>query len=336
MATLEDLRLAGFVSGRLPAVVAAAGSGLDSGGLRAARFAYERRPRNLIWEEASVDLKQLTHRPRNLVGRPGTPEPAEQSGGDPPAAPTDGGPGSGTLPARESVPVPVPGGRGRGRGERRHHAGLRVTAGVRCGGTRSRWQRPSSRIMIDTGSARWTGRWRRLGAVVLVALALMLTASACGSSSTSSSASRAATATATSAAASSSTTTTHLAKTKFVLHAGLAFGAFHRWIYKPLKAGELTHPLSHKVATIKAALAAAFTYHELKLALADAQADPTLSHLVAPITALQNKINGLGSGLKGGQVNASQIEDANGSIGSIHSLAAAAGQPIVEQTPASP
>jgi len=23
----------------------------------------------------------------------------------------------------------------------------------------------------------------------------------------------------------------------FVLHAGLAFGAFHRWIYKPFKAG---------------------------------------------------------------------------------------------------
>jgi hypothetical protein len=31
----------------------------------------------------------------------------------------------------------------------------------------------------------------------------------------------------------------HFAKTKFVLHAGLAFGAIHRYIYKPLRAGAL-------------------------------------------------------------------------------------------------
>ena len=34
------------------------------------------------------------------------------------------------------------------------------------------------------------------------------------------------------------------------LHAGLAFGAFHRWIYKPAKAGELSHPLEHKFTTV--------------------------------------------------------------------------------------
>lgn len=121
-----------------------------------------------------------------------------------------------------------------------------------------------------------------------------------------------------------------------MLHAGLAFGAFHRWIYKPLKAGEFRHPLSHKVATLKAGLAAGFTYHELKLALADARADPTLSRLVAPITALQAKMNGLGSALKSGHVDPAQIQQANGSIGSIHAGAATAGQPISEQTPASP
>jgi hypothetical protein len=167
----------------------------------------------------------------------------------------------------------------------------------------------------------------------MLIVALALGVSACGSSSSSSST---ASAGANTTQAAASTSSTHLAKTKFVLHAGLAFGAFHRWIYKPLKAGALTHPLSHKVATIKAALAAAFVYHELKLALADAQADPTLSHLVAPITALQNKVNGLGSGLKSGQVNSAQIEDANGSIGSISSAASAAGQTITEQTPSSP
>jgi hypothetical protein len=181
--------------------------------------------------------------------------------------------------------------------------------------------------------ARGRHHWRTFIVVFVVGLALAV--SACGSSSNNSTTTAGAATTA-QGVASSATSSVHLAKTKFVLHAGLAFGAFHRWIYKPLKAGTLTHPLSHKLATLKAAAAAVFTYHELKLALAAAQGDPTLSHLVAPITALQNKINGVGSTLKTGNVDTSQIEDANGSITSIHGQAAAAGQPITEQTPAGP
>lgn len=165
--------------------------------------------------------------------------------------------------------------------------------------------------------------------IVAVALAI----SACGSSASSSTSGAAGGAT---NGTQTSTTTTHLAKTKFVLHAGLAFGAFHRWIYKPLKAGDFSHPFSHKLTTLKAGLAAAFVYHELKLALADAQASPTLSRLVAPITALQNKMKGLGSSLKSGHVDSAQIEQANGQVGSIGNSAASAGQPITEQTPASP
>jgi hypothetical protein len=127
-----------------------------------------------------------------------------------------------------------------------------------------------------------------------------------------------------------------LAKTKFVLHAALAFGAFHRWIYKPAKAGELSHPFRHPLVAAKAALAAAFTYHELKLALADAQASPTLSKLVAPITALQNKIHGLEGSVKSGGTSSSDATSLDGAVSSIKSQAASAGQPITEQTPASP
>ena len=178
-----------------------------------------------------------------------------------------------------------------------------------------RANRPSRR-------SRWT-----LLAILLVALALV--AAGCGSSKSSSSSA------ASSAAASSSTTSTiKLAKTKFVLHAGLAFGAFHRWIYKPVKAGYLAHPLQHKAALVKGGLAAAFVLHELKLALADAQADPTLSKVVAPITALQGKLKSLPSDMKSGTANPQDVLSANDQIGSIHSLAASAGQPITEQTPA--
>ena len=64
----------------------------------------------------------------------------------------------------------------------------------------------------------------------------------------------------------------------------------------------------------------AFVYHELKLALADAQPDPTLSKGVAPVTGLQTKIKDLGSSVKGGnpatvEQQVTQVNDAVGSIG---------------------
>jgi len=166
--------------------------------------------------------------------------------------------------------------------------------------------------------------------LVAVLCVLALAVAACGSSKSSSSPAAAATASA------STTSTTHLAKTKFVLHAGLAFGAFHHWIYKPAKAGDLTRPLEHKLTTVKAALASAFVYHELKLALADAQADPTLSKLVAPITDLQNKLHGLAGSVKSGGATSADVAGLDSTVSSIKSQAAAAGQPITEQTPATP
>ena len=96
----------------------------------------------------------------------------------------------------------------------------------------------------------------------------------CGSSSSSSSsASSASASTSTSgpSAASTSSGTKSLATAKFALHAGLGFGAFHHWIYGPIKAGALKHPTAHKVALVKAGLAALFVYHELKLAAGNAK-----------------------------------------------------------------
>src|SRR5437879_4112962 len=82
----------------------------------------------------------------------------------------------------------------------------------------------------------------------------------CGSSSASSSAGGSGSG---AAVSSSSGGTTHFAKTKFVFHAGLAFGAFHRYIYKPFRNGAFGRPFSHKLALIKAAVASLFVYHEL-------------------------------------------------------------------------
>ena len=171
--------------------------------------------------------------------------------------------------------------------------------------------------------------------LVAVVCVLALGLVGCGSSSSSATSSAGA-ASGTTPAPTTATSTTKLAKTKFVLHAGLAFGAFHRWIYKPAKAGELSHPLQHKLTTVKAALAAAFVYHELKLALADAQADPTLSKVVAPITDLQNKLHDLAGSVKSGGASAADVSSLADTVSSIKSEAASAGQAITEQTPATP
>jgi hypothetical protein len=142
---------------------------------------------------------------------------------------------------------------------------------------------------------------------VAMLLVSALALGACGSSSSSSSGSS-------SSAAATSTGTTHLAKTKFVLHAGLAFGAFHRWIYKPFKAGVLSHPLLHKLAFIKALAAGAFVIHEVKLARADAAQSRLLSHVVVPLTALGSSVALIRAALSHHQVNAAQINSANSSI----------------------
>lgn len=174
---------------------------------------------------------------------------------------------------------------------------------------------------------------RRAITVIVVLSVAAISVAACGSSKSSSSTSSAPPS---GAAATSTTNTVKLAKTKFAVHAGLAFGAFHRWIYKPAKAGELTHPLEHKLTAVKAALAAAFVYHELGLALTDARSSPTLSKLVAPITDLQNKLHSLGSSVKSGGASPGDVDDLDSSISSVKQQASSVGAPITEQTPATP
>ena len=173
--------------------------------------------------------------------------------------------------------------------------------------------------------------------VTLLLVTLALAAAGCGSSSSSSSSGAA-------GASSSGSQTTPAASTpnvgkaptvKFVLHTGLAFGAFHRWIYKPFKAGSFTggNLSKHKLAAVKAGLAGLFAYHELKLAVKDAQASPKLSKLVAPITALGAKLKSIGSSVKSGKPDASALSSANGDVTSLSGLASAAGVSVPDQIP---
>ncbi|MGH3688400.1 MAG: hypothetical protein ACRDSM_25810 [Pseudonocardiaceae bacterium] len=104
--------------------------------------------------------------------------------------------------------------------------------------------------------------------VLLIGIVLvgLVSAAGCGPTS-SSSAARPSSASASAvpgAAACQQVGSTNFDKTKFVLHAGLAFGGFHHFIYAPYKAGNL-----HGFAALaKTGLAGLFTVHELKLAKA--------------------------------------------------------------------
>lgn len=169
----------------------------------------------------------------------------------------------------------------------------------------------------------------RLLSLVLVLGVLAL--AGCGSS-TSSTSSSSGSSTASTAPASP----THLATAKFVLHAGLAFGAFHRYIYEPLKSGEFKSLLRHKIAVVKATAAAVFAVHELKLATAAAQASPTLSKLTPQLLVLTSGFTGALQRLKSGTFKPAEIERALPGIESIKGAAASAGASITENAPSLP
>ncbi len=105
-------------------------------------------------------------------------------------------------------------------------------------------------------------------------------------------------------------------------------------IYKPFKAGAFSGGLfKHKLTVAKAGLAGLFAYHELKLAVKDAQASPKLAKLVAPVTALADKLKSIGSSVKSGKPDASSLSSANGDITSVSGLASAAGISVPDQIP---
>ena len=131
------------------------------------------------------------------------------------------------------------------------------------------------------------------------------------------------------------TGTVHLAKTKFLLHAGLAFGAFHRYVYKPFRAGVFSHPFLHKLSLIKAGLAALFIRHELRLAATDVRSSPALRKLFSPLTAVANKIGALRHGLVSGSVGAGALNGVQSGLSSISSSAGGHGQSIRDLVPSS-
>jgi hypothetical protein len=120
------------------------------------------------------------------------------------------------------------------------------------------------------------------------------------------------------------------AKTKFVAHAALGFGAFHRYIYKPYRAGTFRSGAHGRlVAFIKAGLAALFIKREIRLAFAAAQNSPALCKLVvSPMRTVSETVQAAVSKLKHGDASgAGSVETA---ISQVESQASSQGANIVE------
>jgi len=171
------------------------------------------------------------------------------------------------------------------------------------------------------------GRMTLKAAVLTLLTAFVLLGAGCGSKSSSSGSSQSGS-NGGQSSSSQPPKKVHFAKTKFVLHAGLAFGAFHRYIYKPFRAGSFSRPLSHKKALLKAAVAALFVVHEVKKARETAQSSPLLTKLFSPLAALENKVTGLRSSFRGGRANPAQIDSANSDITSIGQKSVSSGAPV--------
>ena len=140
----------------------------------------------------------------------------------------------------------------------------------------------------------------------------------------------------TTAVACSKVGTKKLAKTRFLLHAGLGIGAFRHWVYTPFKAGKFNKGQKGRVKTmVKAGAAALFALHQLKTAKKFAEADKTLCKLVAPIDKLTASLPGLGSGLKAGKLDSSGISTTATNVASLKGSSTKLGAPITEHVPAS-
>ena len=117
------------------------------------------------------------------------------------------------------------------------------------------------------------------------------------------------------------------ATAKFLLHAGIAYFVFDHYIWKPFKAGDL-HGFTHAFTIAKAALAALFVYHEVKLMAADVKGSKLLTFLTAPIAAVITKLNSLKSAITGGNLGA--IGTVDSGLGSIQQQAGKKGVLIKE------
>ncbi|MBE1593271.1 hypothetical protein ACFPOI_21640 [Nonomuraea angiospora] len=120
-----------------------------------------------------------------------------------------------------------------------------------------------------------------------------------------------------------------LAKTRFALHAGLALGAFHRYIYKPLRSGGFKAGAEkRKRSFLKAAVAGAFALHQVKVARGFAMANPTLCK---GLDSVHGAFTNLTGKLKSGTATPADLDAGKASLDGLVHNASKTGVQIKEQ-----
>ena len=125
-----------------------------------------------------------------------------------------------------------------------------------------------------------------------------------------------------------------LDKTRFLLHAGAGFYAFHHFVWARYKNGGFSASDPHRKSNIvKAAIALLFAYHEFKLAyrIASKSNSKTLQLLVAPLNKLGSSVNAVATKLKGGQYRDADIQSLNDNINSFGKLSGSDGYTIKDR-----
>jgi hypothetical protein len=121
--------------------------------------------------------------------------------------------------------------------------------------------------------------------------------------------------------------TRKFAKTRFIANAGLAAGAFKRYIYDPYRKGSFKSGAhGQKRAIVKAAAAGLFSLDQLRRARANVHADPTLCRaLSAPLQNLTALLKTSVDKLKRGEVDPASIGAASGALEQTRGAAGSAG-----------
>jgi hypothetical protein len=120
------------------------------------------------------------------------------------------------------------------------------------------------------------------------------------------------------------------AKTRFALHAGLALGAFHRYIYKPLRNGGFSAGADKRIRTFaKAGVAGLFVTHELRVAKGFAVANPTLCNAVQSVS---DRFTALTGRLRGNSATPADLDAGQSAFSSLQRTAGSAGFGFTEKT----
>jgi hypothetical protein len=123
-----------------------------------------------------------------------------------------------------------------------------------------------------------------------------------------------------SAASCASAGTRKIPKTRLLADLALAYGAFHRYLYNPYKAGEFHKGANGRTkAIIKAGLATAAIVKLLSNASKNAAADPTLCKFVPSIDDIKASLTRLAEKIRGGSATSGDAESTKGLLDQLKS-----------------